>query len=471
MDAYKSIGLNGEEMTKKFAAGGKVAQEAFLKTVKAINELDDPFERNAASVALFGTQAEDLEERVIKAYGNVKKTFDMTRNTMDEMNQAKIDSPGQALALIGRQIETGLLIPIGQFLLPILMDASKGIGFFIEHIDVIGPALGGIAVVVIGALVPAMWVAATAGWAFIAPWLPLIGLALLVGAAIAGVILVFKNWGTVGPWLAQKWQAFKMWTISIFNSVVEFFKAWGPTILVILGGPVVWVAALIVKYWDQIKAFTISIFTGIWNWLANTWNSIITTVTNAGTTIWTNIQSMWGQITGFLSGINLFEIGRNIIQGMIDGIGSMATALMDKMKAIGDGITDKIKAILGIHSPSRVMMEVGFFTGEGLAQGIENTQARVAAASTGLADDVTAPYGDEMVPEAKLPPASAGGVEPGANGGNVMKVEVTIKLDVTGGTDAKQTGKAIATELKPALQELIQSAARRLGVSLEVAEA
>ncbi|MDR4997895.1 phage tail tape measure protein [Brevibacillus parabrevis] len=470
-EAFQMLGLDAEKMAQTFARGGPEAKKSFDQILQMIAAIEDPVQRNTVGVGLMGTQFEDLEASVIAAMGTATKQFDRTKDTMSQFNQTKIDSPGQALALIGRQIETGLLIPIGQFLIPILMEASKGIGFFIENIDVFGPVLGGIAAVIIGALVPAMWTSAVAGWAMVAPFLPIIAIALLVGAAIAGVILVFKNWGTVGPWLAQKWQAFKVWTISIFNSVVEFFKAWGPTILVILGGPVVWVAALIVKYWDQIKAFTISIFTGIWNWLANTWNSIITTVTNAGTTIWTNIQSMWGQITGFLSGINLFEIGRNIIQGMIDGIGSMATALMDKMKAIGDGITDKIKAILGIHSPSRVMMEVGFFTGEGLAQGIENTQARVAAASTGLADDVTAPYGDEMMPEAKLPPASAGGVEPGANGGNVMKVEVTIKLDVTGGADAKQTGKAIATELKPALQDIIQSAARRLGVSLEVAEA
>lgn len=469
LDAYKSIGLSGEEMTKKFATGGNVAQEAFLKTVKAINEVKDPVQRNAASVALFGTQAEDLEERVIKAYGNVKKTFDMTKNTMEQINQVKIDSPGQAFALIGRQIETGLLIPIGQFLLPILMEVSNGIGFFIKHIDVFGPALGGIAAIIIGAMVPAMWAAAVAGWAMVAPFLPIIAIALLVGAAIAGVILIFKNWGTIGPWLAQKWQAFKAWTINIFNSIVQFFQVWGSTILVILGGPVVWVAALIYKYWDQIKAFTVAIFVGIWNYLTNTWNSIVTTVANAGTTIWMKIQSTWNQVTGFLSGINLFEIGRNVIQGMIDGIGSMATALMDKMKAIGDGITDKIKAILGIHSPSRVMMEVGYFTGEGLAQGIENTQSRVAAASTGLADDVTAAYDYDM-PAAKLPPAKAAGAELGAGGGT-MKMEVVIKLDVTGGADAKQAGTAIATELKPALQEIIQSAARRLGVSLVVEQA
>lgn len=468
-EAFQMLGLDAAKMAQTFARGGPEAKKAFDQVLQMIAAIEDPVKRNTVGVALLGTQFEDLEAPIIAAMGTAQKQFDKTKDTMDKLNQAKVDSPGQALALIGRQIETGLIIPIGQFLLPILMDVSNGIGFFIQHIDVFGPAIGGIAAIIIGAMVPAMWAAAVAGWAMVAPFLPIIAIALLVGAAIAGVILIFKNWGTIGPWLAQKWEAFKAWTINIFNSIVEFFKTWGPTILVILGGPVVWVAALIYKYWDQIKAFTMSIFLGIWNYLTNTWNNIITTVANAGTTIWAKVQSVWTQITGFLSGINLFEIGRNIIQGMIDGISSMATALMDKMKAIGDGITDKIKAILGIHSPSRVMMDVVFYTGEGLAQGIENTQARVAAASTGLADDVTAPYDYDM-PAAKLPPAKAAAAELGAGGGT-MKMEVVIKLDVTGGADAKQAGTAIATELKPALQEIIQSAARRLGVSLVVEEA
>lgn len=464
--AFEMLGLDAEKMMHTFASGGPQAKQAFTKIMQMISAIEDPVQRNTVGVALMGSQFEDLEAPVIAAMGTAQKQFDMTKDTMDKLNQTKIDSPGQAMTLIGRQIETGILIPFGQLLLPLLMLVSAGVGFFTEHIDVLGPAIGGVAAVLIGAMVPAMYSAALAGWAVIAPWLPLIGLALLVGAAIAGVILIFKNWGTIGPWLAQKWLAFKAWTISIFNSVVQFFKTWGATILIILGGPVAWVAALIYKYWDQIKAFTVAVFVGIWNWLTSIWNSIVTTVTNAGTTIWTNIQSMWGQITGFLSGINLFDIGKNIIDGLINGISSMATAVFKKVKNISSLITDGIKDFLGIHSPSRVMMEVGFFTGEGLAQGIEGTQARVSQAATDLANDVTAPHDN---PAAKLSPATASAT-PGAAGGT-MRMEIALSLHVTGDADPKQVGTSVAEKLKPTLQEIIESAARRLGVSLVVEEA
>lgn len=466
IEAFQMLGLNADEMMQTFARGGPEAKQAFNQVMQMISAIEDPVQRNTVGVGLMGTQFEDLEADIIAAMGTAQNQFDMTRDTMGELNQAKIDSPGQALSLIGRQLETGLLIPLGQTLLPLIMLVSEGIGFFTDHLDIIGPAIGGVAAVLIGAMVPSMWAAAVAGWAMMAPFLPIIGLALLVGAAIAGAILIFRNWGTIGPWLAQKWLAFKEWTISIFNSVVQFFQMWGTTMLVILGGPIAWIVALVSKYWDQIKTFTVAVFTGIWNWLTSIWQSIVNTVTDAGTAIWTNIQSMWDKITGLLTGINLFDVGKNIIDGLIQGISSMATAVFEKVKSISTLITDGIKDFLGIHSPSRVMMEVGFFTGEGLAQGIEATQARVSQASTDLANDVTAPHD---TPAAKLPPATAYAT-PGAAGGT-MRLEIAMSLHVTGNADTKQVGTSVAEKLKPALQEIIESAARRFGVALVVEEA
>ncbi|MEI4927658.1 hypothetical protein Q8G50_34635, partial [Klebsiella pneumoniae] len=70
-----------------------------------------------------------------------------------------------------------------------------------------------------------------------APWLPWIALAVLIGAAIAGIIMVFKNWGAVSTWLIGVWNGFKAWVVNIFNSIVSFFQTWGATILIVLGGP------------------------------------------------------------------------------------------------------------------------------------------------------------------------------------------------------------------------------------------
>lgn len=122
LEAYKAIGLSGTQMTKEFATGGKTAQEAFLKTTKAIAAIKDPVKANAVSVQLFGTQAEDLEARVIKSYANIESQFDMTKNTMEEITKVKYNTIGKALGGVGRTLQTSLILPISKKLLPFFRD-------------------------------------------------------------------------------------------------------------------------------------------------------------------------------------------------------------------------------------------------------------------------------------------------------------------------------------------------------------
>ncbi|CAN5303924.1 hypothetical protein BH11ACT6_BH11ACT6_53490 [soil metagenome] len=59
-EAFEALGLNADQMTGKFAAGGDSAKAAFDQVLDAIRAIDDPVKRSAVQVGLFGTQAEDL---------------------------------------------------------------------------------------------------------------------------------------------------------------------------------------------------------------------------------------------------------------------------------------------------------------------------------------------------------------------------------------------------------------------------
>lgn len=124
LEAYKALGLNGAAMTAEFAAGGKRAQEAFLKTSKAIAAVKDPVIANQASVQLFGTQAEDLEARVVKAMTSAKSQFDSTKATMEEIGKVKYDTIGKAFGSMGRTLQTSLILPISNELLPLFSDMA-----------------------------------------------------------------------------------------------------------------------------------------------------------------------------------------------------------------------------------------------------------------------------------------------------------------------------------------------------------
>lgn len=97
------------------------------------------------------------------------------------------------------------------------------------------------------------------------------------------------------------------------------------------------------------------------------------------------ISSGWNAAVGFLRGINLWRIGQNIIQGLVNGIGSMAGAVWNAIKRVAGGIKDKMMSMLGIHSPSRVMAWVGQMTGQGLVNGIAGMAGAVSSAAGQLA--------------------------------------------------------------------------------------
>ena len=84
------------------------------------------------------------------------------------------------------------------------------------------------------------------------------------------------------------------------------------------------------------------------------------------------IKSIWDKVIGFFKGIDLKQIGKNIIQGLINGIGSMANAVWRKVGDIADGVKKKITGLLNIHSPSRWMRDhVGKMIPAGVAVGID----------------------------------------------------------------------------------------------------
>ncbi|GKQ42909.1 hypothetical protein RD055328_08320 [Companilactobacillus sp. RD055328] len=92
-------------------------------------------------------------------------------------------------------------------------------------------------------------------------------------------------------------------------------------------------------------------------------------------------------VMNVLKSIDLVGIGKNVIQGFINGIGSMVGAVGKAVKGVADKAVSGIKGFLGIHSPSRVLFEIGGYTGEGFANGINSMASTVNRASQMLAEN------------------------------------------------------------------------------------
>ena len=87
-------------------------------------------------------------------------------------------------------------------------------------------------------------------------------------------------------------------------------------------------------------------------------------------------------------GSKLFQAGKDLIQGFINGIKNKAYALVDAAKGVVSSAVEAAKNLLGINSPSRVFMEIGEFTGEGLVIGLNKCSKSVAKAASGMASEV-----------------------------------------------------------------------------------
>ncbi len=108
-EAFESLGLNADKMFAAFSAGGDTAEAAFFDTVEALNSMDDPLARNAAGVALFGTQFEDLEAGVLPVLASIETAAYDGAAALQQINDVKYNDLGSAFEAVKRSAEVSLL--------------------------------------------------------------------------------------------------------------------------------------------------------------------------------------------------------------------------------------------------------------------------------------------------------------------------------------------------------------------------
>lgn len=72
------------------------------------------------------------------------------------------------------------------------------------------------------------------------------------------------------------------------------------------------------------------------------------------------------------------NIGKNIVEGIWNGIKNTGNWLWNQVSGFFGGIIDKIKNLLGIHSPSRVFAGIGGFMAEGLGIGFTDEMKTIS---------------------------------------------------------------------------------------------
>ena len=85
-------------------------------------------------------------------------------------------------------------------------------------------------------------------------------------------------------------------------------------------------------------------------------------------------QIIASMVNAFKQGVGDFaNIGKNLMNGLWNGIKNTWEGLKNKVKDLGNGIVNKFKSVFGIKSPSRVFRdEIGKYLAQGVGVGFEN---------------------------------------------------------------------------------------------------
>lgn len=133
-DGFTQLGFNADELSAKFSQGGDTAKGAFQNVVSALTNMNDPLKQSQVGVELFGTQFEDLGINAIASLGNLNGGISQTKDTLGSINSIKYNDLGSAFEGIKRNIQTGLLLPISNEVLPKLSDFSN---WFVSNLPTI----------------------------------------------------------------------------------------------------------------------------------------------------------------------------------------------------------------------------------------------------------------------------------------------------------------------------------------------
>lgn len=404
-DAMGQMSESTQKVWKDFLAGKGTVKDVHNAVIAELEGMDDQVKANEIGVGLYGTKWEDLEADAMYALGNIDGGVKGVKGSMDEMNRVTEESFGTKWKQFTREALLALE-PLGKVLLdfamvvlpyvsqaiqfvsdafagmdPVMQAITVGIGLIVAAIGpfltILGMMIGPISNVinVLMKLRPMFTVIRTAMLALTG----LVGIIIAVVTTLA--IVIYQNWDQIRVWTIEKFTEVKNFLSNFFDLTERLFKL-----------AVEFIKTTYTNGIQYLKVKSVEIFTSVKTFISNTFDSIKTKISETTEIIRSTVSSkfqalrdavreklqsakekvigIWGEVQGFLEGIDLYSIGSNIIQGLIDGLWGKFSSLISTASEIANSITKKIKGALDIHSPSRVMMELGGFTTEGLEEGM-----------------------------------------------------------------------------------------------------
>jgi phage-related protein len=267
---------------------------------------------------------------------------------------------------------------------------------------------------------------------------------------IAGVLVKF--WTVDFPgWVRQAWD----WVVQTTITGITNLGNWIASLPGLIWGAITEFGTIIInavrdawnwavsyteegarRTWDRISALPGQIgsaLSNLWDaiagWFSRTWTAAVDATRKGVDDALTWIRGLPGRIQSALSGAGswLVDVGRDMLRGLVDGIGDLLNWAVDAARNAAKKIADGFKHGLESHSPSQLMRrEVGRWILPGIVQGMEDTQPKFddyLGASANMIADAYRP-----VVNVGSPSVSVGGVTLIADLGEGIRKVVPVQI-------------------------------------------
>ncbi|MCM3705313.1 phage tail tape measure protein [Cytobacillus firmus] len=355
VEAYKSMGLNAEEYVGKIAKGGEEGNKAFQEIVKKLMEVEDATLRNQLATDLFGTQYEDLREKVIFAMAGAETGIKGLEGTTQRAADALHDNFGERLQKSFRKMMSSLeplghiLLDMADRVLPKVNNAIKQLSDWFNNLSptaqnvvvVIGLILAALGplLMIIGFVAQGVGVLAGLFGSITAPIaLVIAGIALLVGALVAA----YTNSETFREKVNGAFLKIKEIGLQVFEVVASF-----------IGEKI----AQIKQFWDEVGPQFLEAVTNVFNGI----KAVIDFVMPAVLFV---VQMVWDSIKGVINGaLDIIMGAIKVFSGLFTGDWSM---MWDGIKQLLGGAVEFIWNLLNLMFIGRILKGIGAFVKGGV---------------------------------------------------------------------------------------------------------
>ena len=357
--------------------GGEKGKQAMMDVAIALAGVEDDTKRNELGVQMFGTMWEEqgkaITDTIIGAKdqtGNLAENQKMLNEDIAKLDSSPQQQLNQALTELWTTLQP-LMLQVTNFVTKVaewIQQNPTLTATILAVVSVIGILIG-IFLVLSPIIIAVTGLAGALGVSVGAIALPILIVIGVIALLIAIGVALYKNWDEIMAWGKKTWESVSQSFENMWNAVSE--------------------------------------------WMGN---------------LWDDVKDIWGNVMDFFEEIDLKQTGKDIIQGLIDGISEKATALWNKATEIARSVGNALDNVFDFGSPSKLTTHMGEMAGEGIAVGLGNTMKQVKKMSTKM--------GEMAMPKIEQPE-----IETGMSGSVGSGKNLTVNIHSPKALDIRQASK------------------------------